>query len=66
MSNERSFRNVLKGLRPEDRFGAFALILAVLTAEMAFVASINLESALAFVGQYGKDERKGAEPVLWT
>jgi hypothetical protein len=53
MSNERSFRNVLKGLRPEDRFGAFALILAVLTAEMAFVASINLESALAFVGYLG-------------
>jgi hypothetical protein len=53
MSNERSFRNVLKGLRPEDRFGAFALILAVLTAEMAFVASINLESTLAFVGYLG-------------
>ena len=53
MSNERSFGHTFWGLRPENRLGALALILAVLTAEMAFVASINLESALAFVGYLG-------------
>ena len=53
MSNERSLQNTLRGLHLENRLGAFALILAVLTAEMAFVASINLESALAFVGYLG-------------
>jgi hypothetical protein len=53
MANERSFGNTLLGLRPENRLGALALILAVLVAEMAFVAAINLESALAFVGYLG-------------
>jgi hypothetical protein len=53
MSNERLFGNALRGLRPEIRHGALALILAVLTAEMAFVASIKLASALAFVGYLG-------------
>ena len=53
MSNERSFGNTFRLMRPENRLGALALILVVLTAEMAFVASINLESALAFVGYLG-------------
>jgi hypothetical protein len=50
MSNNLLSENTLWGLRPENRLGALALILAVLTAEMTFVASVNLESALAFVG----------------
>lgn len=53
MSNSLSSKNTLRGLRPENRLGVLGLILAVLTAEMAFVASINLESALAFVGYLG-------------
>jgi hypothetical protein len=53
MSNDRSFGNALRGLRLEKRLGALALILAVLTAEMAFIASIKLASALAFVGYLG-------------
>jgi hypothetical protein len=53
MSNNLLSENTLWGLRPESRLGALALILTVLTAEMAFVASINLESALAFAGYLG-------------